>query len=291
MSDRNTFSTINPTSVVVNEGFRLGGPTKHETRKYFTRPIFDNNLTQNKKYVSFDNNTFERDNSINLDETYVSYDNENNIKTHFIRRIYILLCIQLSITCGVCYTFYTIDSVKNYVLESNELFWASVFMIFAFLILGSIPCYRHHHPINLLILLGFTLCESYIVGYTCLFYNSSLVLMACCITLSTFIGLTGYVMYTKKDFNFLGAGLFSCLWIIIIGGIVSVFIPTTPIFNLVMAILGCITAVGYILYDTSEIINRMEIDEYVFACMSLYIDIIMLFVNLLQIMSSGKRGD
>jgi FtsH-binding integral membrane protein len=64
-----------------------------------------------------------------------------------------------------------------------------------------------------------------------------------------------------------------------------------PIFNVAMAILGCITAVGYILYDTSEIINRMEIDEYVFACMSLYIDIIMLFVNLLQLLTGGNNRD
>ena len=98
-------------------------------------------------------------------------------------------------------------------------------------------------------------------------------------------------MYTKTDFNFLGAGLYSCLWIIIIGSFISAFLPNMPVFNVAMAILGCITAVGYILYDTSEIINRMEIDEYVFACMSLYIDIIMLFLNLLQLLSGGKNDD
>jgi|TARA_B110000971_G_C20036734_1_gene514738 FtsH-binding integral membrane protein len=115
--------------------------------------------------------------------------------------------------------------------------------------------------------------------------------MACGITLSTFVGLTAYVMYTKADFNFLGAGLYSCLWIMIIGSFISAFLPNMPVFNVAMAILGCITAVGYILYDTSEIINRMEIDEYVFACMSLYIDIIMLFLNLLQLLSGGKNDD
>jgi protein lifeguard len=237
----------------------------------------DKDQTYNSTYNSTDN--------------YISLQNEYNVKTNFIRRIYTLLCMQLTLTFGICAVFYNIDSVKNYVLHSPATLWASIIMTFVFLIVGSPPCCGRHHPINLMALLGFTLCESYLVGYTCLFYNSALVLMACGITLSTFVGLTAYVMHTKKDFNFLGAGLCSCLWILIIGGIISAFLPNMPIFNVAMAILGCITAVGYILYDTSEIINRMEIDEYVFACMSLYIDIIMLFVNLLQLLTGGNNRD
>jgi len=233
----------------------------------------------------------DKDQTYNSTDNYISLQNEYNVKTNFIRRIYTLLCMQLTLTFGICAVFYNIDSVKNYVLHSPATLWASIIMTFVFLIVGSPPCCGRHHPINLMALLGFTLCESYLVGYTCLFYNSALVLMACGITLSTFVGLTAYVMHTKKDFNFLGAGLCSCLWILIIGGIISAFLPNMPIFNVAMAILGCITAVGYILYDTSEIINRMEIDEYVFACMSLYIDIIMLFVNLLQLLTGGNNRD
>lgn len=229
--------------------------------------------------------------SAQMAETYASFDDTYNVKTNFIRRIYTLLCMQLALTCMMCYLFYTVDSIKNYVLHSPGMLWTSIIMTFVFLIVGSPPCYGRHHPMNLFALLGFTLCESYLVGYTCLFYNSALILMACGITLSTFVGLTAYVMYTKADFNFLGAGLYSCLWIMIIGSFISAFLPNMPVFNVAMAILGCITAVGYILYDTSEIINRMEIDEYVFACMSLYIDIIMLFLNLLQLLSGGKNDD
>lgn len=229
--------------------------------------------------------------SSSLDDNYTSFSDEYKVKTNFIRRIYTLLCLQLALTCAMCYVFYTVDSIKNYVLHTNGLLWTSIIMTFVFLIVGSPPCYGRHHPMNLIALLGFTLCESYVVGYTCLFYDSSLVIMACGITLSTFAGLTAYVMYTKKDFNFLGAGLYSCLWIIILGGFIALFLPNMPIFNVAMAILGCIVAVGYILYDTSEIINRMEIDEYVFACMSLYIDIIMLFVNLLQLLNGGKNDE
>ena len=244
---------------------------------------YHSDTTQFKQTVS--------NSSSNFEDNYTPFSDEYKVKTNFIRRIYTLLCMQLALTCAMCYVFYTVDSLKNYVLNTPGLLWTAIIMTFVFLIVGSPPCYGRHHPMNLIALLGFTLSESYVVGYTCIFYDSALVIMACGITLSTFVGLTGYVMYTKKDFHFLGAGLYSCLWIIILGGLIALFLPNMPIFNVAMAILGCIIAVGYILYDTSEIINRMEIDEYVFACMSLYIDIIMLFVNLLQLLSGGKTDE
>ena len=232
------------------------------------------------------NNRFHDDSG---SSSYTSFTDNYNVKNNFIRRIYTLLSMQLALTCAMCYIFYTVDSIKNYVLQSSGSLWTAIIMTFVFLIVGSPPCYGRDHPTNLIALLGFTLSESYVVGYTCLFYNSDVVIMACGITLSTFVGLTMYVMYTKADFHFLGAGLYSCLWVIILGSFISFFLPNVPIFNVAMAVLGCIVAIGYILYDTSEIINRMEIDEYVFACMSLYIDIIMLFVNLLQLLSGGNK--
>ena len=95
---------------------------------------------------------------------------------------------------------------------------------------------------------------------------------------------------TGKDFEFLGAGLFSCLWILIIGGIIQgLFLPNDQFLNTAMAILGAMVASGYILYDTSDIIKRLDPDDFVYACMSLYLDIIMLFLRLLELF--GKRRD
>lgn len=287
MSDRKAFQSAYPSSQAGTLP-PIANPTQYATTLHILDPEPTNMKKQDNR-STIDKNV--NGSSICADESYTTFGDTYNIKIDFIKRIYSLLCIQLALTCTMCYIFYTVDHVKNYVLHSPGLFWTSIIMTFVFLIVGSPPCYGRHHPMNMIALFGFTICESYLVGYTCLFYNSALVLMACGITLSTFIGLTAYVMYTKKDFNFLGAGLYSCLWILIIGGFISMFLPNMPIFNVAMAILGCMTAVGYILYDTSEIINRMEIDEYVFACMSLYIDIIMLFLNLLQLLNGGKNDD
>ena len=55
-----------------------------------------------------------------------------------------------------------------------------------------------------------------------------------------------------------------------------------------MAAFGAIIACGYILYDTSEIIKRLDPDEFVYACMNLYLDIIMLFLRILELFGDKK---
>ena len=135
----------------------------------------------------------------------------------------------------------------------------------------------------------FTFCESYTVSYICLFYQPTSILMAWGLTASIFIILSGYVLYTGKDFNFLGAGLFACLWILIIGGLIQViWLPDDQFLNTAMAVFGAMIACGYILYDTSNILKRLDPDDFIFACMSLYLDIIMLFIRFLELFGDKR---
>jgi protein lifeguard len=49
----------------------------------------------------------------------------------------------------------------------------------------------------------------------------------------------------------------------------------------------------YIIYDTQLIVgnkqNKLEIDDYIFAAMALYIDIVRLFIYILRILGAAKR--
>jgi FtsH-binding integral membrane protein len=44
---------------------------------------------------------------------------------------------------------------------------------------------------------------------------------------------------------------------------------------------------GYIVYDTDNIIKRFTYDEYVWAAVSLYLDVINLFLALLTLFRAG----
>lgn len=47
--------------------------------------------------------------------------------------------------------------------------------------------------------------------------------------------------------------------------------------------LGAIVFAGYVIYDTDNLIKRYSYDEYIWASVSLYLDIINLFLSLLNI--------
>ena len=210
------------------------------------------------------------------------------IKIDFIRKVYILLSIQLVFTWLMSYTFYTYPSITNFVLQQTGVLITTTLFTFLFLFLSA--CYGKRHPWNYIILAGFTLCEAYSVSYVCLFYQPISILICWGLTASIFIALSGYVLITGKDFSFLGAGLFASLWILIIGGLIQIFfLPNDQFLNTTMAVLGAMVACGYILYDTSDIIKRLDPDDFVYACMSLYLDIIMLFLRLLELF--GKERD
>ena len=212
----------------------------------------------------------------------------SEIRVAFIQKIYCLLSLQLLITWWMSFGVYASHSATQFVLHTPGALVVAILGTFLTLFLSW--CYGRSYPVNYVILFMFTICESYLVTYVCLFYQPTSILMAWGLTASIFMILSGYVLVTGKDFSFLGAGLFACLWILIIGGLIQViWLPDDQFLNTVMAVFGAMIACGYILYDTSDILKRLDPDEFVYACMSLYLDIIMLFLRLLELF--GKLRD
>ena len=224
------------------------------------------------------------DNSLDLLELGIV---DPKIKRDFIKKIYTLLSIQLIVTWAMSYAFYKSVAMTNFVLNNPGALVTSILGTLLFMFLSW--CYGKSHPYNYMILVGFTLCESYMVGYVCLFYQPTSILLAWGLTASIFIALSSYTIVTGRDFSFLGAGLFAALWVVIIGGVIQAFwLKDDQFLNTAMAILGSLVACGYILYDTSLIVNKLDPDDFVFACLSLYLDIIMLFLRLLELFGDRR---
>ena len=210
------------------------------------------------------------------------------IRNATIAKVYALLSLQLLVTFVGSYLVYRVPVVRNWVMSNPWLLYTCVAGTFVFV--GLTWCYGETYPHNLMVLAGFTLCETYCISYVCLLYDGTSVLLAWAMTLTVTSTLSLYVHVTKQDFNFLGAGLYSLLMVLIVGGLFQlVFLPHTQWLNTGMAILGSLVACGYILYDTSELIHRITPDEVVFSCLSLYLDIIMLFLRLLELFGNSEE--
>ncbi|CAG8485522.1 10487_t:CDS:2 [Gigaspora rosea] len=79
------------------------------------------------------------------------------------------------------------------------------------------------------------------------------------------------------------------LWVVVIAGIVSIFIPFSTGFDLAIAVFTAILFSGFVIYDTFNIMRRISPEEYVIAAVELYLDFINLFIAILRILNDLNR--
>lgn len=63
-----------------------------------------------------------------------------------------------------------------------------------------------------------------------------------------------------------------------------------PLGKISVMIYGCLASIifcGYIVYDTDNLIKRHSYDEYIWAAISLYLDVINLFLSLLTLLRAA----
>ena len=118
-------------------------------------------------------------------------------------------------------------------------------------------------------------------------HGSQIVMQALGTTGVVFIALSAYVMVTKKDFSFLGgflaAGMIVAVVSMLAVMVASLFGYPMPGISLALSALVALLMCGFILFDTSRIINGGE-TNYIVATIGLYLSIYNLFVTLLQLM-------
>lgn len=212
----------------------------------------------------------------------------------FITKVYAILAIQLAITVAIAFVMMQFGGYELARWMLTDGYWTRLTsMILTFATLIGLMCYKNKHPLNLILLGVFTCFISYMIGFTCTLYAAAgmgvLVVEAFAITSVIFIALTAFTMYSKIDFSFLGMVLPMLLLILMIWGLfVFVFFDSFA-FRQVYALAGCVIFVLYILYDTHQICERMEYDDYVFGAVSLYLDFLNLFLFILQLLTGGRR--
>lgn len=120
--------------------------------------------------------------------------------------------------------------------------------------------------------------------------GSEIVMQALGGTAIIFFSLSAYVLTTKKDFSFMGGFLFVGLMVVIVGAVGAMiasyfFGVDISLFSLVISGAIVLLMSGFILFDTSRIINGGE-TNYIMATVGLYLNIYNLFTALLHIIGA-----
>lgn len=102
-----------------------------------------------------------------------------------------------------------------------------------------------------------------------------------------FMALSAYVLTTRKDFSYMGGFLMVGLIVVFGAAILNIFM-SIPALSLAISAGMILLMSGFILFDTSRIINGGE-TNYIRATVSLFINIFNIFTSLLHIL--GVMGD
>ena len=248
--------------------------------------------------------------TFNVKETSYEHDIEAQIREGtrigFIRKVYGILSVQLAITFGIS-CLGMVESVKKIlIIESpRSLTLTSIGLgllitcciLFFFTLIPLACCMKvgRRVPINYILLLLFTLSQSYLVLLCCCRYEQHIVLTAMGLTAAVTISLTIYALTTKEDFTWLGGLLFSTITILIIGGILCGVwgFSGGRGYHVLYCCCGILVYSIYIIFDTQLIAGKygtvFEIDDYIFAALTIYIDIIQLFLFILSLLGGGKK--
>lgn len=213
----------------------------------------------------------------------------------FVKKVYGILSIQLLATFLMCYLSMTVSSFHQFQLKNIGIFYFAI--ILAILIPLVLMCNKNlarQVPINYSVLGIFTLSESYLVSVTCSLYDPKIVSMAALLTLGITFSLTFYAMTTKTDMTYYGGFIYMITVGLFFGGLASIFIRNEFI-EIALALAGAIVYGIYLIYDTQLIMGgkrgAMEIDDYIFGALMLYLDVIVLFLKILRLLKKLSEDD
>nr|GMD80547.1 BI1-like protein [Ipomoea batatas] len=177
---------------------------------------------------------------------------ENQLRWGFIRKVYGILTAQILLTTVVS-AITVLYAPVNELLRSNS--GLLIFLIF-------LPFIRR------------------------------IVLEALILTSAVVSALTGYTFWAAKkgkDFSFMGPILFTGLFVLILTGFIQAFFPLGSTSSAIYSAMGAIIFCGYIVYDTDNLIKRFTYDQYIWASVTLYLDVLNLFLTILRMLRQGNN--
>lgn len=214
-------------------------------------------------------------------------DTELVVRLGFIRKVYLLLSLQLFYTVGLVSLCYFVEPIFNFLQVNPFIFFIALGVYISFVLMMT--CFgqlSRASPLNYILLFILTTAVGVFLGAVVPFYDGRFVFIALGITLFVTMMASMFACQTKYDFTAKGGILFS----LVIGLIVLIvlqFFMRDNIFGLIISVFGAFLMTVYIIYDTQLIMGgkhrkyQLRTDEHVFGAILLFTDILNLFMFIL----------
>ena len=227
------------------------------------------------------------------EEEEIDKEIQQNIREGFIAKVYGILACQLLLLFLIVLLGF-INSTFHELLLTSKFIYILTFILFIMCILIIIfnPSLLQKVPINYIILFIFTFSYSWWIALYTINFSPSIVLISIFLTLVTVVTLTIYAQMTKNDFSVIGGILINSFVLLFSCSLVLIFVDIS-LFNVIMVFFGLIIFSLYLLFDVQLVIGKGQIkygeDDYIFAALNLYIDIIGIFVRILELVGNNNN--
>lgn len=178
----------------------------------------------------------------------------------------------------------------NHVL--HNYFWGLV--ILEFVLLFATMFLKNKEGINVIMLFLFTTVSGLTLGPILtsvlgLSNGISIITNAVLLTACAFGGLTLFALTTKNNLLGMGKYLFIAVIILIVASIINIFMGSS-LFQTIISAISAFIFSAFIAYDTQRLYSG-EFETPVEGALSMYINIINLFVSILQLLKTftGER--
>jgi FtsH-binding integral membrane protein len=209
-------------------------------------------------------------------------------------QVFGLLSAQLLLTALIAAPMVLVPSVGQWIRGPGAwLVGVSAVAAFALvLVLTFSESARHSHPTNLLLLAAFTALEGIGVGAIAAGYTLTSVAVAVAMTAGVAGALAAYAARTKTDYTPAGGALCGALTALLLTGLMFSF-SAAPAAELVLAGIGSALFGLYLVFDVQLLLGgggrfALSPDDYVAGAISLYLDLVNLFLHLLRLFGTER---
>jgi len=235
-------------------------------------------------------------------EKYGEVFRDPSIRRKFIQKVYALLSVQLLFTFSIVSVFVFSEGAKSWVQKNPWIVYLALAFNFGCII--ALACcgeIRKKYPQNLALLSLYTLSFSILAGVIAARYDPEAVMSAFGMTAVITIVVSLFSMNTKFDFTTCGGVLVVLTVMLILFSLVITFLPifvgvsdqTAFRLRLVYSSIAVLIFTMWLAYDTQVLVGGKKYqigeEEYIFATLSIYIDIMQIFLNLLVIFGGSDR--
>jgi FtsH-binding integral membrane protein len=226
---------------------------------------------------------------------YTSFDQfeDKRLRKKFVRKTLFTFSLSLFTTLGFCIGFKNIPTIDTFIKSElgEALYILSVSTTF-FTMFVCLCCedLLRKSPSKYIIYSLFVLAVSYSLGITSLYIRSDILYISIIITTGTTTSLILYSFIATTDFTEYYTYLVAIFMCLIFIGIVNIFFNNT-IIQIVISGGGALFFACFIVFDMQMILGqkhikyKYSIDDFILAAMSLYLDVINMFLYIIQFLT------